>query len=255
MLAASASSRGRRRATASGGNREEDDRATHEGPPRQRVRMAGGTVHMILVRETTSAGPKALASGSRARWCRVGEVRGQLHRTPGTDDLRGLAAEVADLRRRLEDAEAVLAVQTLKADYGDFVDRRFSLGAVVPTPVLEELVGHVVSLFTEDAEWDGGPLLGVAVGRDAIAARLLEPTLTFSRHLFVKPRISVDGDAAHARWDLLCPCRTPDGKSWWMCGYEDDEYRRDTGVWRHRSMRLTTVFMAPAGEGFERILV
>ena len=49
-------------------------------------------------------------------------------------------------------------------------------------------------------------------------------------------------------------CRTPDGRSWWMCGYEDDEYRCEHGAWRHRRMRLTTVFMVQTGEGFDRIL-
>jgi hypothetical protein len=38
-----------------------------------------------------------------------------------------------------------------------------------------------------------------------------------------------------------------------MCGYEDDSYTRVEGVWLHRSMELTTVFMAPVGEGWTRI--
>ncbi|HLN05557.1 MAG TPA: nuclear transport factor 2 family protein [Acidimicrobiales bacterium] len=83
---------------------------------------------------------------------------------------------------------------------------------------------------------------------------LRAPTLDFSRHLFTKPRIRVDGRHASARWDLLCPCRTPDGRSWWMCGYEEDEYRLEEGTWLHSSMRLTTVFMTETGEGFDRIL-
>jgi hypothetical protein len=41
-----------------------------------------------------------------------------------------------------------------------------------------------------------------------------------------------------------------------MCGIEDDTYERgDDGVWRHRSMRLTTVFMAPVATGWSRIFV
>jgi hypothetical protein len=40
-----------------------------------------------------------------------------------------------------------------------------------------------------------------------------------------------------------------------MCGYEDDEYIRTAGVWLHRSMKLTTVFMSPVGEGWTKILV
>jgi len=165
-----------------------------------------------------------------------------------------LATELAALQTRLASAEAALAIQALKADYGELVDRRFSRGALVDSASLDRVVGDIVALFTEDAVWDGGTVLGIASGRTEIADRLRAPTLVFSRHIFTKPRIRVDGMSATARWDLLCPCRTPDGRSWWMCGYEDDEYRWDDGSWRHASMRLTTVFMAETGAGFERIL-
>lgn len=167
----------------------------------------------------------------------------------------GSASEVASLRRRVDQVESTLAIQSLKATYGDLVDQRFSMGAVVPLPQLDAAVDAIVSLFTDDAVWDGGPVLGTAIGRAAIAERLRHPTLVFSRHLFVKPRILVEGDAATARWDLLCPCKTSDGRSWWMCGVEDDVYRRSEGVWRHHELHLTTVFMSPADEGFARIFV
>lgn len=170
--------------------------------------------------------------------------------TAAEDAGRRLAA----LEARMARAEAVLAVQALKADYGDLVDRRFSKGGVVGPQALEEIVGRIVLLFTEDAVWDGGPVLGVATGRTEIATRLATPTLSFSRHLFTKPRIDVDGATATGRWDLLCPCTTADGRSWWMCGYEDDEYRLEDGRWRHSAMHLTTLFMSETGEGFDRIL-
>lgn len=165
-----------------------------------------------------------------------------------------LAAEVADLRRRVEVAEAVLEIQSLKARYAEAVDRRFVRGRVVDDPTLRRLAAEAAALFTEDATWDGGPSLGLVTGRAAIADRLARPTLDFARHLFVKPHIEVDGDGARARWDLLSPCRRSDGSSWWMCGYEDDHYRRVDGVWLHDSMVLTTVFMAPVDEGWTRLL-
>jgi hypothetical protein len=164
-------------------------------------------------------------------------------------------AEFDALQKRVESAEALLAIQALKAEYGTLVDERFSLGHLVEPSRLDEVVRAIADLFTPDAVWDGGPVLGTATGREAICERLRNPTLTFSRHLFVKPRISVTSDLATARWDLLCPCKTPDGRSWWMCGYEDDEYIARDGVWRHSKMALTTVFMSPTDEGFERIFV
>ena len=165
-----------------------------------------------------------------------------------------LAAELETLRQRVDATESVLAIQSLKARYGELVDERFHRGAVVDPAQLESIANRAAGLFTVDGTWDGGPGLGVASGRAAIAARLQQSTLTFSRHFFVKPLIRVDGDSATARWDLLSPCRRADGTSFWMSGYEDDEYRRVDGSWFHHSMRLTTVFMSPVGEGWSRIL-
>ena len=170
------------------------------------------------------------------------------------DTVEDLARELGALRRRVDAAEGVLQIQELKARYGELVDARCAGGSLVPPDELERLGRDIAALFTEDGVWDGGPALGRAVGREEIAARLATPSLDFSRHLFVKPRISVEGDRAAARWDLLCPCRRLDGRSFWMCGYEDDVYERAGSGWLHRSMRLTTIFMAAPGAGWERIL-
>lgn len=162
-----------------------------------------------------------------------------------------LAAEVARLARRVDDCEGALAIQALKAHYAELVDLRFAGGAPADEETLGRVADRIADLFAEDAVWDGGPGLGVARGRMAIADRLRRPTLAFGRHFFANPRIEVEGDRARGRWDLLSPCRRPDGRSYWMCGYEEDEYRRVDGVWLHQSMTLTTVFMSPVGAGWE----
>lgn len=164
-----------------------------------------------------------------------------------------LVAEVARLARRLDDCESQLAIQALKARYSELVDRRYPGGAPADAETLADLAERIALLFTGDGVWDGGPGLGIAAGRAQIAERLRTPTLSFARHLFANPRIEVDGEQARGRWDLLSPCRRPDGTSYWMCGYEDDEYIRVDGEWLHHAMRLTTVFMAPVGEGWANI--
>jgi hypothetical protein len=165
-----------------------------------------------------------------------------------------LAAELAELRARVDATESVLAIQQMKARYGELVDRRFSRGAMLDDATVGAIAAELASMFTADGVWDGGRALGVARGRAEIEARLRTSTLTFSRHFFFKPHIVVHGDRAEGRWDILSPCTTPDGTPHWMCGIEDDVYARGTdGVWRHESMRLTTVFMAPAAEGWSRI--
>ncbi|MGO9457773.1 MAG: nuclear transport factor 2 family protein [Acidimicrobiales bacterium] len=161
--------------------------------------------------------------------------------------------ELDALRRRLDAAESVLAIQGLKARYGDLVDSRFARGRVVDETELLAIGGGIADLFTPDGVWDGGPGLGVSVGRSEIAARLASPTVSFARHWFVQPAITVDGDRASARWQLLSPCVTSSGEARWVCGYEDDKYvRTPDGAWLFGRMAFTTVFAAPAGTDWGR---
>jgi hypothetical protein len=164
-----------------------------------------------------------------------------------------LAAEVAALRRRVDVSESVLAIQAMKARYAELVDQRFSAGAIVDATTLADVVNSIASLFTPNGTWDAGPGLGACVGRRAIAQRLRETTFSITRHLFMNPRIDVDGQTAKATWDLLSPCRRAGGESFWMFGYEDDEYERIDGAWLHRSMKLTTLVLAPVGDGWVKI--
>jgi hypothetical protein len=161
-----------------------------------------------------------------------------------------LEARVAALEARLLDAEAVLAIQDLKARYGALADARYAGGQVVEREALERIADLVVKLFTEDAVWDGGKTLGVCRGHAAIRERFLAPTLSFSWHYFVKPVIEVDGDRARATWDILAPCSDAEGRPLWMAGLEEDEYRRVDGRWLHSRMGLKVAFMAPHDRGW-----
>jgi hypothetical protein len=164
-----------------------------------------------------------------------------------------LRAEVAALRARVEAAEAVHAIQNLKARYAQLVDERYVRGKVAPDEKLDAVAEEIAALFTEDGVWDGGAALGVATGRAEIAARMRAPTLVFSWHFFLKPRIHVEGDRARARWDILSPCTTKDGKPHWMVGFEDDEYAFVRGSWLHSRMKLTAVFLAAHETGWQKI--
>lgn len=164
-----------------------------------------------------------------------------------------LATRVAALERRVAELEAAEAIRNLKARYATLVDGRYRRsGGVVARAELETLATQIAELFTEDAVWDGGGGLGIRRGRAAIRERFLDPTLLFSRHYFVKPEIRVEGDTAEARWDLLAPCTTADGRPHWMAGIEDDRYRREDGRWLHASMKLGVVFLAPHDRGWGR---
>jgi hypothetical protein len=164
-----------------------------------------------------------------------------------------LSIQISDLSARVQLTEDTLAIYDLKAQYAELVDQRYWRGNVLDDQRLAEVCEEIADLFAIDAVWDGGPTLGKVVGREAIRDRLHRTTLVFSRHLFVKPRIRIEGDRAWARWDILCPCKTADGRSFWMCGYEDDGYIRTKSRWLHQSMSLTTVFLSPTDAGFDRI--
>ena len=168
--------------------------------------------------------------------------------------LEELAAEIAALRARVERSEAALAIQNLKARYAQLVDERYVRGSVASSEIVSARAEAIAALFTEDGVWDGGPALGISRGRAEIAARMRAPTLQFSWHFFLKSQIEVHGsDRATARWDILSPCTTQDGKPHWMVGFQDDEYARIGGEWLHARMKLTAVFMAPHETGWQKI--
>jgi len=164
-----------------------------------------------------------------------------------------LTQQVAELRVRVEAAEAVQAIQNLKAHYAQLVDERYVRGKVAPDERVAAVAEQIAALFTPDGVWDGGPALGVSSGREQIAARMRAPTLLFSWHFFLKPQIHVEGEHARARWDILSPCTTKDGRPHWMVGFEDDEYARVGGTWLHTRMKLTSVFLAPHETGWQKI--
>ena len=168
-------------------------------------------------------------------------------------DEREWAERVQALEARLRAVEDVQAIQALKARYAELVDRRYARGRPRPEKEVEAIAREIAALFSEDAVWDGGKGgLGLCEGREAIFRRFCEPTLHFSFHYFVQPRIEVEGDRARARWDLLAPCTTTDDRAHWMAGVEDDEYVRVDGRWLHARMALQVTFMAPHDRGWVR---
>jgi hypothetical protein len=167
-------------------------------------------------------------------------------------DAEQLERRVQALEQRLRAVEDVAAIQSLKARYAQLVDARYTRAGPKPPAELAPIATEIAALFSEDAVWDGGTGLGVCSGRPAIRERFLEPTLQFSWHYFVKPRIEVDGDTARGTWDILSPCTTREGRAMWMAGVEEDEYVRRDDAWLHSRMRLEVVFMAPHDRGWAK---
>lgn len=167
-------------------------------------------------------------------------------------DAEALQQRIDQLSARLAKVEDVQAIHNLKSHYGALADARYGPNGVVGREELERIADALAALFSEDAVWDGGAGLGVCQGREAIRKRFLEPTLRFSWHYFVKPRIEVEGDRATGTWDILAPCTSREGRALWMSGFEEDDYVKQDGIWLHQSMKLSVVFMAPHDKGWAR---
>lgn len=155
------------------------------------------------------------------------------------------------LAARVEALEAIEAIRALKARYADLVDSRYDRSGAKAPAEIAPIADAIARLFAEDAVWDGGAL-GVCEGRDAIRARMAAPTLAFSRHYFVSPQITLDGDRATAHWELLAPCTSKDAAAMWMAGTEDDAYAKIGGVWLHTRMQLRVHFFSPHERGWGR---
>ena len=171
----------------------------------------------------------------------------------GANELAGLVERVQALEARLRVSEDNLAIQRLKARYGELADDRYDRQGPKSPEALEPIAREISQLFTEDGVWDGGKALGLCRGRAEIQARLASPTMKFTWHYFVKPQIEVSGDEARADWDIFSPCTTLDGKAMWMAGVEHDEYRKQDGRWLHARMSLDVVFLAPYERGWARV--
>jgi hypothetical protein len=161
-----------------------------------------------------------------------------------------LETRIEALEERLRAAEDVQAIHRLKARYAQLVDARCPRVGQRTQDELDDLARQLSLLFSPSGVWDGGPALGVAEGRDAIFERLRHPTLRFTWHFFVKPRIEVVANRASGTWDILSPCTRDDGQACWMAGVEHDEYVRSGDVWLHERMKLEVVFMSPYDRGW-----
>ena len=144
------------------------------------------------------------------------------------------------LRARLEVLEATEAIKQLKAEYCYRVDDHDWKG--------------VTELFALSAVYVGGSL-GAHKGRRAIEAffKGLPRLLPFSVHMVHNPVIEVSGATARGRWYWTEPCTTAKGnQALWIQGRYDEEYVKERGRWRFKSMILTFNYITPYDRGWAR---
>ena len=104
-----------------------------------------------------------------------------------------------DLERRLKVLEDIEEIKVLKRRYCAYCDDNYD-------------VDGLISLFTEDAAWDGG-IRGKNEGREEIRKffQNAPQRLPFAIHMVLNPIIEVNGDTANGTWYLFQPCTFADG--------------------------------------------
>jgi hypothetical protein len=153
-------------------------------------------------------------------------------------------AALADRAARVDD---VNEIENLQASYGYYVDKM--------------LWEHVVDLFAENGTMEIGPS-GVYVGKDSIRRYLY--SLSGGRegpiqgeayeHLQLQPIVTVapDGETARGRFRALLMTGTHgagSGGNWGEGPYEN-EYVKESGVWKIRKLHWYATFVAPYEGGW-----
>lgn len=142
---------------------------------------------------------------------------------------------IEELAARLDRLESESALRRLAHDYcvgADHHDRE-----------------RWESVWTPDAVWEAGAgPEHVFTGIEAIRAAVEQQWRTFPimQHATANHTVEIDGDSATGRSDLVLMVQLPD-RTWIVGGgtYEDD-YRRESGVWRIARRRVVEPFdLAP----------
>jgi len=128
----------------------------------------------------------------------------------------------ASIEARLQHVEDELAIRRILVDYAAFLDSR-------------DYDGYA-ALFATNGEWIGGG--GSHKGRAAIRAMLanvLGPAGAANRanfHLITNPRVTIEGDKAHATSRYLFVMRGADGRPQpSLAGIYTDDLMRVDGQW------------------------
>ncbi len=150
------------------------------------------------------------------------------------------------VEEKIQILEDVESIKKLKASYCYWADA----GIAGDASQMDELIAH----FTDDAPWaDFGPF-GEHKGKEAVGAFFREvvvSTLSYSAHMVSNPIIEVDGSKATGKWyvDVPCTLRGAERPMWLQAKY-DEEYVKEGGQWKWKSIVAKFDFITPFDEGW-----
>jgi hypothetical protein len=145
----------------------------------------------------------------------------------------------AELEKRLTVLQDIEAIKRLKAEYCDICDDAHNQD-------------RIVAIFAEDGIWEGKGLWRAQGHADIRKlAKSFAERISFSQHNVFNPRIEVNGNAAHGRWNFLGPFTFRKGnRQIWLAAFYEDDYVKVDGVWKFqhfRALRMTAPTRPPHG--------
>ena len=144
-----------------------------------------------------------------------------------------------EIGKQLTVLQDIEAIKQLKAEYCDICDD-----------------GHnqdrIVTIFSEDGIWEGK---GIARAQGHAEIRKLFKSfaerISFSQHNVFNPRITVNGDTAHAIWYFLGPFTFRKGnRQLWLAARYEDDCVKVGGTWQFKHLRAFGRMTAPYEEGW-----
>jgi hypothetical protein len=110
----------------------------------------------------------------------------------------------------------------------------------------------MVAIFAEDGIWEGKGLWRAQGHADIRKlAKSFAERVSFSQHNVFNPRIEVNGNAAHGRWNFLGPFTFRKGnRQIWLAAFYEDDYVKVDGVWKFQHLGALVRMTAPYEEGW-----
>ncbi len=147
--------------------------------------------------------------------------------------------DAIELERYLTVLHDIEAIKQLKAEYCDICDDNHNQD-------------RIVTIFTEDGIWEGQGI-GRAQGHAEIRQlfKSFAERISFSQHNVFNPRIAVNGNQAHGRWNFLGPFTFRKGnRQLWLAARYEDDYVKVNGQWKFKHLRAFGLMAAPYEEGW-----
>lgn len=135
--------------------------------------------------------------------------------------------DLAALEARITRMEDIEAIKQLKALYCEICDDNHN-------------PDRIVTIFPEDGIWEGRGI-ATATGHAEIRALFegFQSMMSFTQHMTMNPRISVDGDTAEGTWYFFGPFTFyENNQAKWQAARYHERYVKQDGEWKIKHLHI-----------------